>query len=187
MECKNLKVIVNELVQYSNKIKEEEVLAFARSCAEAKRIFVAGAGRSGFVARGFSNRLMHMGFDAYFVGESTTPPIGKGDLIVIGSGSGTTASLVENAKKAKAIGTSIATLTIFPDAAIGKMADVVIAIPGATPKKTEGTKDSAISAQPMGSLFEQLSWLVYDSVILSLMEITGETNDTMYQRHANLE
>ena len=125
--------------------------------------------------------------DAYFVGESTTPPIGKGDLIVIGSGSGTTASLVENAKKAKAIGTSIATLTIFPDAAIGKMADVVIAIPGATPKKTEGTKDSAISAQPMGSLFEQLSWLVYDSVILSLMEITGETNDTMYQRHANLE
>ena len=79
------------------------------------------------------------------------------------------------------------TLTIFPEAAIGAMADVIVTIPGATPKKDEGAADSAVSAQPMGSLFEQLSWLVYDSTIMELMELTGETAETMYPRHANLE
>ena len=106
------------------------------------------------------------------------------NLLVVGSGSGTTASLVANANKAKAAGASLATLTIFPGATIGSMADTVVAIPGATPKKGEGAEDSAVSVQPMGSLFEQLSWLVYDAAI---MELTGETSDTMYPRHANLE
>jgi D-arabinose 5-phosphate isomerase GutQ len=41
----------------------------------AKRIFVAGAGRSSFAARAFSNRLMHLGFSVWFVGEPTTPSL----------------------------------------------------------------------------------------------------------------
>ena len=31
----------------------------------ARKILVAGAGRSGLAVRGFAMRLMHMGFDAY--------------------------------------------------------------------------------------------------------------------------
>lgn len=187
MECKNLQTIVNELSTYSAKVRQEDVRALAEACAKAKRIFIGGAGRSGFAARGFSNRLMHLGLTAYFVGEPTTPSIGEGDLLVVGSGSGTTASLVANSNKAKAAGAALATLTIFPNATIGAKADVVVTIPGATPKKSDGAEDSAVSIQPMGSLFEQLSWLVYDSVILELMDILGETSDTMYPRHANLE
>lgn len=187
MECKYLQTILKELNQYSHAVQEEEVQALAKLCAGAKRVFVAGAGRSGFAARGFANRLMHLGLNAYFVGETTTPPIAAGDVLVIGSGSGTTASLVANANKAKAAGASIATLTIFPQAAIGTMADVVVTIPGATPKKDANAADSAVSVQPMGSLFEQLCWLVYDSTVLALMEQTGETGQTMYPRHANLE
>lgn len=187
MECKNLQKVITELNIYSRKIREEEVCALAEACIKAKRIFLAGAGRSGFAARGFSNRLMHMGLTVYFVGEPTTPSIGKGDLLIIGSGSGTTASLVSNAEKAKAAGASLATLTIFPEAPIGSMADVTVTIPGATPKKDADARNSAVSIQPMGSLFEQLCWLVYDSTILTLMTMTEETSDTMYPRHANLE
>ena len=110
MECKNLQTIVGELSAYSRAVKEEEVQALARSCVQAKRIFVAGAGRSGFAARGFANRLMHLGLTVYFVGESATPSIGRGDLLVIGSGSGATASLVASANKARAVGASIGTL-----------------------------------------------------------------------------
>ena len=182
-----LETIINELHTYGRKVKQEEIHALAKAIAEAKRIFVGGAGRSGFAARGFANRLSHLGLTAYFIGEPTTPPIGEGDLFVIGSGSGTTVSLAANAEKAKEAGASIATLTIFPQAAIGKMADVVVSIPGATPKKGEGATDSAVSVQPMGSLFEQLSWLVYDSVVMELMELLGETGETMYLRHGNLE
>ena len=184
MECRNLQMIVEELRRYSQNIREEEVRALAESCVRARRIFVAGAGRSGFAARGFANRLMHLGRTVYFVGETTVPSIGPGDLLVIGSGSGSTASLVTFAEKAKAAGASIATLTIFPNAAIGSMADVTVTLPGASPKKAA---DSAVSVQPMGSLFEQLSWLVYDSAVLTIMSLTGETGDSMYLRHANLE
>lgn len=182
-----LEQIINELSQYSPQVKQEEVYGLAKACAEAKRVFVAGAGRSGFAARGFANRLMHLGLTAYFVGDPVTPSIGKGDLLVVGSGSGTTAGMLANVNKAKAAGASVGTLTIFPEAAIGQAADIVITIPGATPKKGNQAADTATSIQPMGSLFEQLSWLVYDSIILELMELTGETGETMFPRHANLE
>ncbi len=187
MECKNLQAIIKEIDEYSVKVHGEDVCSLAKLCATAKRIFINGAGRSGFAARGFANRLMHLGLNVYFVGEPTTPSIGKEDLLVIGSGSGTTASLVINAEKAKVVGAKLATVTIFPKAKIGLIADIVVVLPGATPKKGNGAVDSAISIQPMGSLFEQLSWLVYDSTILELMKILGETTDTMYPRHANLE
>lgn len=187
MECKHLQTIIGELSRYSRNVQEEDVQALARCCVQAKRIFVAGAGRSGFAARGFANRLMHLGQTVYFVGEATTPSIGPGDLLLIGSGSGATASLVAYAEKAKSAGASIATLTIFPEAAIGSLADVVVKLPGVSPKKDAGKADSVASIQPMGSLFEQLSWLVYDSTVLAIMDLIGETSETMYIRHANLE
>lgn len=187
MNCVNLQTIVNEIAEYSPKVRQEDVRAFAKAIKQAKRIFVAGAGRSGFAARGFSNRLMHLGLIAYFVGEPTTPSIGQGDILVVGSGSGTTASLAVNAEKAKKAGAQVATITIFPKAKIGQLADVVVQLPGATPKRSEGEEDSAVSVQPMGSLFEQLSWLTYDATIMELMTLLDETSDTMFPRHANLE
>ena len=112
----------------------------------AKRIFVGGAGRSGFAARGFSNRLMHLGFQVYFVGEPTTPSIQEGDLLIVGSGSGNTASLVSNAKTAKAQGAKVATVTMFPENKIGSMADAAIRIPGVTEKVQ--AREKAASSLP---------------------------------------
>ena len=43
------------------------------------------------------------------------------------------------------------------------------------------------SIQPMGSAFEQMSFLVYDGIILELMDRMNETSDTMFCRHADLE
>ena len=58
-------------------------------------------------------RLMHMGKQVYVVGEIVTPSIQQGDLLLIVSGSGETESLVAMAKKAKRLGATIATVTIF--------------------------------------------------------------------------
>lgn len=187
MECRQLQTILEELSTYSHDVDASEIRTLAQSCVQARRIFVAGAGRSGFAARGFANRLMHLGQTVFFVGEPTTPSIGPGDMLLIGSGSGSTTSLVAIAEKAKAAGASIATLTIFPDAAIGRIADVVVKLPGVSPKKDAEGTSPVVSIQPMGSLFEQLSWLVYDSTVLAIMELTGETSKSMYLRHANLE
>jgi len=50
------------------------------------------------------------------------------------------------------------------------------------------TKPSPRGAiQPMGSLFEQLCWLAYDALVLILMPLLGQTGESMFERHANLE
>ncbi|WP_260842325.1 hypothetical protein [Gilliamella apicola] len=41
--------------------------------------------------------------------------------------------------------------------------------------------------QPMGSTFEQLSLLTYDSIIYSLMTELQQTPELMKNRHANIE
>lgn len=186
MQAKTIQLIVNELGTYSKKIQEEEIQQIVTLCRQANRIFVGGAGRSGFCARGFANRLMHLGLNVHVVGETTTPSIQKGDLLVIGSGSGTTASLLLNAKKAKEAGARVATITLCPDAAIGQLSEAVVKVPGAT-WKSDQVEDKVVTVQPGGSLFEQFSWLIYDSIIVELMTALGETEESMAPRHANLE
>ena len=60
MEAKTLQIITNELYKYGKLIKEDEVKEVVELCQKANRIFIAGAGRSGFCARGFANRMMHL-------------------------------------------------------------------------------------------------------------------------------
>ena len=185
-EAKNIFLILDELRENAKQVDNDGLKAVETLITEANRIFIGGAGRSGFCARGFSNRLMHLGYTVYFVGEPTTPSIQAGDLLIVGSGSGKTASLVSDCEKAKAQGATVATLTICPEAAIGEMADAIVTIPGATQKNAEHTSD-VVTEQPGGNLFEQLSWLIYDSIVMDLMPILGETEDTMFKRHANME
>lgn len=186
VSCINLNGILDELKEDAQHVKEDEVQNVVDLILKANKVFVTGAGRSGFAARAFSNRLLHLGFNVSFVGEPTTPPIKKDDVLIICSGSGSTKSLVSNAKVATENGAKIALLTIFPDSTIGKMAAACIEIPGITSKTTElNVKKSTI--QPRGSSFEQLTWLICDSMIMSLKEKTNQTNDELYARHANME
>lgn len=187
MECKALNDIIVEIAKFSHLVQEEDVLAVADEIMRAKHIFVAGAGRSGFAARGFANRLMHLGFAVSFVGEPTTPPIKEGDLLIIGSGSGTTGSLVKMAEKAKSQKARIATVTIAPEKTIGSMASAIIKIPGTTRQLVTGEADVGTSIQPVGSVFEQLSWLVYDALVMVLLEKTKQSFDDLLARHGNME
>ena len=49
-----------------------------------KRIFVTGAGRTGFIMKSFGIRLMQLGFDVFFIGDTNTPSTSKRDLLIIG-------------------------------------------------------------------------------------------------------
>lgn len=182
-----LEKITAEIYRFAREIDGAQAEKFAEEIVAAKHIFVAGAGRSGFAARGFANRLMHLGFAVSFVGEPTTPPIKAGDLLIVGSGSGTTGSLVVMAKKAKAQGARLATVTIAPQNTIGSMADAVIVLPGTTRQIVADGSESGGSIQPVGTVFEQLSWLVYDSLVLELLKKTNQTFDDLLLRHGNME
>ena len=182
-EAKNIFAILDELKGNAKQIDNEGLESVEKLITEAKRIF--GAGRSGFAARGFSNRLMHLGYTVYFVGEPTTPSIQEGDLLILGSGSGNTASLVSNAKKAKDQGAKVATLTMFPENKIGSMADAIIKIPGVTEKCVDQNKGGSVQAS--GSSFEELSWITYDAMVMDLMRITNQNSEDLFKRHANME
>lgn len=184
-KTKLLGAILGELTENAKKISADEMEQFAEALLKAKRIFVAGAGRSGCVIRAFANRLMHLGFQVYVVGDITTTAIAPGDVLVIGSGSGSTESLVHMAKKVKKLGASIVTVTIHPEAYIGSVSDAYICIPGTSPLSE--LEDTVKSVQPGSSAFEQMSWIVYDAVIMILMEKLNKTEEQMLKFHANLE
>lgn len=177
--------IVKELSEAAKLVEESALLELAQAILQADRVFVAGAGRSGFVARAFSNRLMHLGRSAYFVGESTTPAIQRGDLLIIGSGSGETASLVSMAKKAVEQKAEVVGITINSRSTIAGLSKIIVTLSGI--KSKSDINSDKVSIQPMGSSFEQLSLLIYDSMVLILMELTKQTNEIMYKRHTNLE
>lgn len=147
----------------------------------AKRIFLAGSGRSGLAIRAFANRLIHLGKTVFIVGDITTPSIEAGDVLLIGSGSGETSGLIVNAKKAKELGAVVILNTTNPKSSLGEIADYKLVINAAN-KETE-----VPSLQPMGSTFEQLSLLLYDAIVLEWIETFNQTHEQMKARHANLE
>ena len=178
--------IIRELGKNTGYLQEEQMQRLTAAILEAKHIFTAGAGRSGLAMRAFSMRLMHLGFQVNCVGDICSTHSAPGDLLLIGSGSGETESLAALARKAEKNGVKIALVTTDEGSTIAGMADVVVVMPGVSPK-WKGEGNGFTSIQPMASAFEQMCFLMYDGIVLELMEKLRETSETMFTRHADLE
>lgn len=178
-------VVTGEVASALKAISADEVAELQREILGAKRVFIAGKGRSGLFMRAFAMRLMHLGLHVHVVDEVTTPGIAAGDVLVLASGSGKTASLVQYAEKAREIGATLVLITAHPDSPVGRQADKVVHIP-APSTKVEGN-NGAVSAQPMANLFEQSLVLLLDITTLQLMAALSKTGEQMFARHANLE
>jgi 6-phospho-3-hexuloisomerase len=164
-----------------------ESLTHAEALIESSsRIFVAGAGRSGLCMRAFGMRLMHLEKTVYVVGETTTPSIAATDLLVLGSGSGRTTSLVVMAEKARRLGAKVLLFTTDAESPLARLTNHQVVIPAPSFRVTDETHDS-VSVQPLGTLFEQSMLILCDSLILGLMRRTGVSAVQMFEHHANLE
>ncbi|MBI3362918.1 MAG: SIS domain-containing protein [Chloroflexi bacterium] len=141
----------------------------------ADRIFVTGQGRTGLVMRMFAMRLMQLVKTAFVLGDVTTPAVGPGDLLIAGSGSGETDGVVSVARRAREMGVRVAAITSKPDSSLAKLADHTTVISGAT------------SQLPMVSVVEQALLIFTDCIAAWLASQSGQTNETMRARHANLE
>lgn len=178
--------IMEELIHNSGDLVDQEFEILLEEIQKAHHIFLCGKGRSGLAIQAFANRLMHLGFSVSQIGEITSPHSVAGDLLIIGSGSGETESLIALAGKAKQKGVKVALLTMNRRSTIGRMADLCVELPGASPK-TIGMQPTAVSIQPMGSIFEQMMLLSCDGMVLQFMEQMHQTSDEMFGRHADLE
>jgi 6-phospho-3-hexuloisomerase len=107
----------------------------------------------------------------------------KTQLLIIGSGSGSTKSVVTIAQIAKERNIPIACITTNPNAQIPKLANSRLVLKN--PQQV-GTA-SLVSSQPMTSLFEQSLLILLDSITLMLMETLGQDEVTMKDRHNVLE
>lgn len=179
--------ISNQIKRNSEIIDTNSVLNLINFILETyqgkNRVFVYGAGRSGFIGRCFAQRLMHLGINSCFVSDAITYQYTKKDLLVLISGSGETTSPMAIAQKAKKIGGKMALLTGNPDSTIGKLSDCVIKIEGKS-------KDVAVSQKtlaPYTSLFDISALSVLDSIGGTLMSILGVTEADIDKRHASIE
>jgi 6-phospho-3-hexuloisomerase len=150
---------------------------------ENNKVFIYGAGRSGFIGRCFAQRLMHLGISSCFISDAVTYQYEKKDLLLLISGSGETTSTVAIAKKAKEIGGKIILLSTNPKSTIGKISDYIINVKGKS-------KDIALSQEtlaPYTSLFDISTLAVLDSIGGVIMNKLGVTEADIDRRHASIE
>jgi len=192
---------MREIVEFMRKVieflKPEEVDRFIDALIDVykrgAKVLVMGAGRSGLVGKAFAMRLMHLGFNVYVLGETITPSIGEGDLVVAISGSGRTHLIVTAAEAAKKVKARVAAITSYPDSPLGRLADIVVEIPG----RTKVTPDIDYFARqilgiheplaPLGTLFEDTALVFLDGVVVELMHRLGKKEADLKARHANIE
>lgn len=180
---RNLPLVGDEIADTAANVDEQQVADLARHLCRHSRVFVAGAGRSGLVLRMFAMRLMHFGLTVHVAGDTTTPAIRSGDLLLVASGTGTTSGAVKAAETAAKVGARIAVFTTNPDSPLAGLADAMVIIPAA--QKTD--HGSSVSRQYAGSLFEQVLFVVTEAVFQSLWDNTDVQAEELWLRHANLE
>jgi len=104
---------------------------------------------------------MHLGKNAYIVGETTTPRIDKNNLLVWISCSGRTSSIVNSAKTVKQSGAEIASITSSKKSLLSDLSNYLIIL-----KNNEKVHscvnlmkqgDAEFNIMPMGTLFEYLA------------------------------
>jgi 6-phospho-3-hexuloisomerase len=154
----------------------------AQVLVEAPRLFCAGEGRSGFMAKAFAMRLMHLGLSVNVVGETVTPGFGEGDLLVVISGSGSTAASVRAAQQAVERGAIVVAVTTDPQSALASIARDIVVIPASTKLRRA---DEPPSEQPLGSLFDQCTHLVLDAVCMDVGQMRSVSLGQARKMHAS--
>ncbi len=189
MECETLIKFIDlfseHLKSLKNRIDVESVEKMIDAIENSRAVFVIGAGRSGYIAKAFAMRLMHLGYTVYVVGETVTPRITRDDVLIAISGSGETISVVNISKKAKeVIGSKLIAVTGNESSTLAKTADVVVLIKA----KAKTMRDETISQlAPLGTMFELTTMVFLDALISELMFRKKLTEKDLEARHAVLE
>jgi 6-phospho-3-hexuloisomerase len=180
-------------------LNHHEMDVFFHEMLSARRVYVAGAGRSGLIAKAFGLRLMHLGLNTYVVGETITPAFMSGDTLVMFSGSGETHSMVSICETARELGGKVCLVTASPDSRMSRMADCVVNLGDLTGyyrkdknsfeiRQLTGTYRSVTAAfAPLGTLFETLALVFSDAVISAMMEAKKAQIRDMQERITNVE
>ena len=168
---------LKRILDVTDNSKAAELVSLVNSSGAT---FIGGAGRSLLVSRFFAMRLVQSGHKVFMVGEVVTPAIKEGDLLILVSGSGGTATLLPFVKKAKEVGAKLAVISMKKSSAMADVADLVVQV---------GQDDSfpLVKGMPMGSQFELSTLVFLEGAISELIHAENLTEEGMRALHANLE
>ena len=142
----------------------------------SRKIFLYGVGRSGLIAKAFAIRLVQMGLEVFFVGETITPIVEEGNAVIIVSYTGETMSAIQTANIVRRVGAKVVTITANIHSKLASASNLVILL---KPPKDDEKKRLA----PLGTLFEQATMVFLDSIVAQLMEKLGQSEGSMRKRH----
>lgn len=181
---KNIQAILSENRRLLQTVVHESAGDLIRLIKKSRAIFFSAQGRSGFVLRCFCMRLMHLGYQVYFCGETITPAIGENDLLIVLSGSGHTTSTFEMVQIAKKKGAMTCGILANLHSRISPLLDKTIHIPGTTKL---GLQSEPHSLQMAGSLFEQSAFIFLEAVVLTLYQEKIKEAEGFSELHAVIE
>ena len=168
-----LERIVEEIQGVIARMDENDLERAMALITKGSRIYAAGEGRSGFQARSFAMRMMHIGYTSYMMGETICPSMREGDVLLAISGSGKTRRTVEDAEAAKKLGVRVIAVT--------SKSDSVIVVPGRVKGESSG------SIQLLSSLFDQSVHIALDALCLMLSRRDDVSDADANANHANVE
>lgn len=180
-ESRILDQIVAEITGVIAKMDEGDIERAMPLIGKTGRVYATGEGRSGFQARSFAMRMMHIGYTSYMMGETICPSMHEGDVLLAISGSGTTRRTVEDAEAAKKLGVKVIAVTSKPESPLAAAADAVIVVSG----RVKG--EAGDSIQLLSSLFDQSVHIALDALCLMLSRRDNVSDADANANHANVE
>lgn len=182
--------IQDEIKEVLESVNEDGLNDFVTLLSKPNiKVLGYSAGRMGFGLKAFMMRLNHLGINAHWLCDNYVPPMGKDDVFICCSNSGTTKSVanIMDVFKAKANGKVVAFVG-NEDSKIGKEADLTIKFKTCNGGLNSADDPSKInSIQPMTTLTEQAMFILFDIVTLMLInKLNIDLNETK-QFHSNIE
>lgn len=116
-----------------------------------------------------------MGFQASMIGDTNVPRVTKSSIVIVNSSSGETPSILQYTQQAIEEGGQIFLTCCNKNSSIAKYSTSLITIP------------SIKSKQLMKSPYEQFSMLLYDYLVIKLMDILNLDSDVVSHNHSILE
>lgn len=134
-----------------------------------------GAGRMGYSLRAHIMRLSHIGYEAYFIGDTTLPRIDDKSVVIINSSSGETPTNILYAQQAKSAGSYIITITTNSNSTIAKLSNQLVLMP------------QIESHQLMKTIYEQYTMIMLDYVAEQVVDQLNLNRDIITHNHSILE
>lgn len=183
--------VLAEIDAVLSSIDESQLNKVVDTILANKNVKVLGyaAGRMGSGLKAFVMRLNHLGINASFFGDNYVPPMNSDDVFICCSNSGTTKSVVNILEifKAKA-GGKVISFVGNDESKMARLSDVVVKFKTCNGGLNSADDPSKInSIQPMTTLTEQAMFVLFDLIVMMIIDKEGIDIKDTKQYHSNIE